>query len=196
MEVLRTKRLVLRHLIPDDSAFILALVNDPDWLRHIGDRGVRTIDDARAYLETGPIAMYAKHGFGLCGVERRESQTLIGICGLIKRDALDDVDLGFAFLPQFRGQGYAHEAARATLSHGYDDRQLGRIVAIVSAGNDVSIRLLRKLGMQRERSIRLAPDADEVELFVPMHSRAQTLDDLTAVHPRSHPPSEGASSQP
>lgn len=167
MEVIQTDRLVLRWLTTEDAGFIRELLNDPDWLRYIGDRGVRTLEDARDYLLQGPIAMYAQVGFGLYRVELRESRVAIGICGLIKRDALKDVDLGFAFLPQYRGQGYAYEAAAATLEYGKRKLGLSRIVAIVSPENHLSIQLLRKLGLRFERKIRLQSGSDEVHLFGP-----------------------------
>src|SRR5690606_38235364 len=103
LKVLETQRLVLRRLSAADAPFVLELLNDPAWLEHIGDRGVRTLDDARAYLAAGPVAMYAEHGFGLYLVEVREDGAPAGICGLVRRDFLDDVDLGFAFLPRYRG---------------------------------------------------------------------------------------------
>ncbi len=167
MEVLRTNRLVLRWLSTEDAEFVYELVNDPDWLRYIGDRGVRTLDDARGYLLHGPIAMYARHGFGLYCVELRESGAPIGICGLLKREALEDVDIGFAFLPHYRARGYAYEAAAATLEYGRRTLELSRIVAIVSPENHVSMRLLQKLGLTLERTLRLAPEAEEVCLFGP-----------------------------
>lgn len=151
MSVLETERLSLRRLAEDDAAFILELVNDPDWLRFIGDRGVRTPDDARAYVLNGPAASYARHGFGLYLVELRDGSTPVGMCGLLKRDWLDDVDVGFAFLPRFRGMGLAHEAARATLDFATGVLGLPRIAAIVSPENAGSIRLLEKLGMRFER---------------------------------------------
>ena len=165
MEVLRTDRLVLRWLDTGDAEFIHELMNDPDWLRYIGDRGIRTPEDARAYLQQGPMAMYAEHGFGLYRVELREGGTPIGICGLIKRDALEDVDIGFAFLPQFRGRGYAFEAAEGTLEFGWRTLGLSRIVAIVSPENRVSMLLLEKLGFVMERRVQLTPGASEVCLF-------------------------------
>src|SRR5438270_3424377 len=131
LEVLRTERLVLRRLTAGDADFILALVNDPDWLRYIGDRRIRTREDASAYLLAGPLAMYDRLGFGLYRVELRESGVPIGICGLLKRDALDDVDIGFAMLPHFRARGYAFEAAAATLAYGQRELGLLRIVAVV-----------------------------------------------------------------
>jgi RimJ/RimL family protein N-acetyltransferase len=167
VEVLRTERLILRRLTTDDAGFILALMNDPDWLRYIGDRGVRSLDDARAYLLAGPLAMYDQRGFGLYRVELRESGDSIGICGLLKRDTLDDVDIGFAILPAFRAQGYAFEAAAATLAYAKRELGLTRIVAIVSPENDASMRLLRKLGLALERTVRLTPNAKEVGIFAP-----------------------------
>lgn len=165
MEVLRTDRLVLRCLNTGDAEFIHVLMNDPDWLRYIGDRGIHTPEDARAYLQQGPMAMYAERGFGLYRVELREGGTPIGICGLIKRDALEDVDIGFAFLPRFRGRGYAFEAAAATLEFGRRTLGLSRIVAIVSPENRVSMLLLEKLGLVMERRVQLTPGASEVCLF-------------------------------
>ena len=165
MKIFETDRLVLRRLTLDDAAFVLELVNEPAWLQFIGDRGVRTLDDARTYLTNGPLAMYAQRGFGLFAVERKSDRALLGICGLLKRDTLDDVDLGFAFLERFRGQGYAREAAAATLAHGQRAFALDRIVAITALENPRSIQLLEKLGFVFERVIRHAPDAPESRLF-------------------------------
>ena len=164
MNVLSTERLVLRHLDESDASFIVELMNDPDWLRFIGDRGVRTLDDARGYIATGPGAMYARYGFGLYAVERRDEPGPIGICGLVRRDWLEDADLGFAFLPRFRRAGYAREAAAATLEHA---AALGRkrVLAIVSPENEVSVRLLTTLGMTFQRMDRPAPDAAEVCVY-------------------------------
>jgi len=147
---METDRLILRWLSAGDAAFILELVNDADWLRYIGDKGVRNLDDARGYIDKGPIDMYRRLGFGLYRVELKTDGTPIGICGLIKRETLDDVDIGFAFLPQFRSQGYGSEAARETLEHGRDVFGLKRVVAITSADNEASGRLLEKIGLRFE----------------------------------------------
>jgi [ribosomal protein S5]-alanine N-acetyltransferase len=163
--VIETERLVLRRLDADDAAFIVALVNDPDWLRHIGDKNVRSLDDARAYLSNGPIASYEKHGFGLFAVERRDDGALIGMCGLIKRDTLDDVDIGFAYLPAYRAQGYAREAAAATLAYARDAHGLKRVVAIVSPANHASARLLERVGFRYESPVRTAADRDPIDLY-------------------------------
>lgn len=163
-KILETDRLILRKLSVDDAAFILKLVNDPLWLRFIGDRGVHTLADARDYILKGPVAMYARLGFGLYLVERKRDGPPLGICGLIKRDALEDVDLGFAFLPEYRAQGYAYESAAAVLAYGQSVLGLKRIVAITSPDNDRSANLLEKLGFTFEKMFQL-PAADEVKLF-------------------------------
>src|SRR5688572_24048547 len=121
MIVLETERLQLRYLSADDAPFIVELLNDPDWLQFIGDKSVRTLGDARAYLRDGPIAMYPREGFGLYLVVLRAQAKPIGLCGLIRRSGLADVDIGFAFLPAFRGSGYALESAAAVLAHGRDN---------------------------------------------------------------------------
>jgi RimJ/RimL family protein N-acetyltransferase len=163
--VCETERLTLRHLVVDDAAFIVELLNDPDWLRYIGDKGVRTLDDARAYLENGPIAMYARHGFGLFCVELKSNRTPIGMCGLIKRDTLPDVDIGFAFLPRYRARGYAREAAEATLAYGRDAIGLRRVVAITSPDNDASGRLLQAIGLSFECLQQLPGGASPVRYY-------------------------------
>jgi [ribosomal protein S5]-alanine N-acetyltransferase len=163
--VIETPRLTLRRLTLDDAPFILELVNDADWLRHIGDKNVHSLDDARAYLTNGPIDMYARLGFGLFAVERRDDGAIIGMCGLIKRDTLDDVDIGFAFLPAYRGAGYAQEAAEATLAWGREALGLPRVVAIVSPKNAASAKLLERCGLRRESRIELAAGKDPVDLF-------------------------------
>jgi len=166
MKSLDTDRLSIRRLTVDDAGFILRLLNEESFLRNIGDRGVRTLDDARAYILTGPVASYERYGFGLFLVEGRHNQTPMGICGLLKRDGLDDADIGFAFVPEFWSQGFAFESAAAVMCFGRDVIGLPRIVAIVSPGNDRSISLLEKLGLRFERMIRWPADTgSELKLF-------------------------------
>ncbi len=164
MTVVETDRLVLRRLSPDDAQFILELLNQPSFLRFIGDKGVRTREDAVRYLEDGPLASYARFGFGLYRVELKDTGTPIGMCGLLKRDTLPDADIGFAFLPDYWSAGYAFEAADAVMNYG-KRLGLGRIVAITSLDNDASIKLLGKIGMKFEGIIKLADDQAEVKLF-------------------------------
>lgn len=164
VNVLETDRLILRWLSADDAEFVLGLVNEPSWLQFIGDRGVRSLNDARAYIQNGPAAMYNRFGFGLYLVQRKEDGARLGMCGLIKREGLADVDIGFAFFPRFWSKGYAYEAAAAVMDHG---RALGlrRIVAITSPDNQSSIKLLQKLGMKFERNMTLPGPSSEVMLF-------------------------------
>ena len=165
LHVLDTARLSLRQLAPTDAAFILELVNDPDWLRYIGDRGIHTEDAARDYITQGPRAMYARFGFGLWRVELRAGGTPVGLCGLIKRDWLDDVDIGFALLPAYRGHGYAYEAAAATLDHGRAALGLERIAAIVAPDNAGSVRLLHRLGLRFERMVTTPGETTAICLY-------------------------------
>ena len=164
MHVLQTDRLTLRRFTLDDAEFIFRLVNDPSWLQFIGDKNVRNLDDARRYLREGPLDSYERYGFGMFRVEERETGTPAGMCGLMKRDTLPDADVGYAFLPEFRGKGYAFEAAVAMLDHGRRVFGLKRILAIVSPGNANSIRVLEKAGMKFERSAEFRP-GDPVKIF-------------------------------
>ena len=165
LKVLETDRLILRWVSLEDAEFILGLLNEPSWLQFIGDKGVRTLEDARAYILKGPVDMYSRLGFGLYLVELKESVLPIGMCGLIKRDTLEDVDIGFAFLPAYWRKGYAYEAAAAVLAYGEKVLGLNRIVAITSLDNDRSAKLLEKLGLRFEKMLKLAPGSDEVKLF-------------------------------
>ena len=164
-EVLETERLTLRHATTADDRFIFELVNDPAFIRNIGDRGVRTLADAERYVLDGPIASYEKFGFGMYVVEVRESGTPIGLCGFVKRDWLPDVDIGFAFLPQYRSQGYARESASAVRRYGHEVLGLTRIVAIVSSANADSIRLLEKIGLRFEGMGRPVNEDADIKLF-------------------------------
>ncbi len=165
MQIFETERLVLSELVPEDAPFILELVNEPDWLRFIGDRGVRNLDDARAYIQKGPMDMYARLGFGLYKVALKADGTPLGMCGLLKRDSLPDVDIGFAVLARFRGRGYAREAAEATLAYAGDNCGLKRTLAITAPDNERSIGLLQKLGFTYEKTLQLSADGGESKLF-------------------------------
>ena len=165
MTPLITARLTLRPFAPDDAAFIVELLNDPGWLRNIGDRKVRTQDDAREYLHKSAIAHAALHGFALGAVQRNRDGALIGMCGLIRRDGFDDVDLGYAFLPAYRGQGHAREAAAAWLACGFERFDLKRIVAITSVDNAASGKVLEAIGMRFEQRMRVAGHEEDSLLY-------------------------------
>jgi RimJ/RimL family protein N-acetyltransferase len=162
---LKTERLLIRQFTVEDTEFIVELLNQPSFIRFIGDKKVRTIEDARNYIQTGPLDSYKRYGFGSCMVQLKDTNEPIGMCGLLKRDALEHPDLGFAFLPEAWGKGYAFEAASAALLQARDVLRLGRILAITNPDNDSSMKLLNRLGFQFERLIRLSNDADQVNLF-------------------------------
>ncbi len=162
---LDTQRLTIRRMAEADAPFILELLNDAAFLRYIGDKNVRTLDDARRYIAEGPVASYVRFGFGLDVVRLKSDGTPIGICGLLKRDALPEPDIGFAYLAPYCGLGYGHEAADACLSHARTVLTLPRVLAITSPDNMASIRLLEKLGFGFERLTSLAEGQSEVKLF-------------------------------
>lgn len=155
--VIETARLELRRFTPDDAAFVLSLLNDPGWLEFIGDKGIRTEDGARAYIQKSLMGLYERLGYGLYLVALKDG-TPIGMCGLIKRDSLEDVDIGFAFLPAYCGQGYAREAAAAVLEYARKELQLTRVIAITMPENHNSVNLLQKIGLSFERMISMSPN--------------------------------------
>jgi RimJ/RimL family protein N-acetyltransferase len=165
LKVLETDRLILRWLSVENAEFILQLLNEPSFVRFIGDKGVRSIDDARDYILRGPVDSYERFGFGLYLIELKEDSVPIGICGLLKRESLEDVDIGFAFLPQFWKKGYAFESASAVMTYGRNVVGLSRIVAITSPDNEASIRVLEKLGLRFERMTKLSENGPEIKLF-------------------------------
>jgi RimJ/RimL family protein N-acetyltransferase len=166
--VVESDRLELRTIDLDDAAFLFDLLNQPSFIRFIGDKGVRSLEDARDYIRSGPLASYQRFGFGMYRTVLKESQASIGICGLLKRDSLEDVDVGFAFLPQYWSKGYAFEAASAVMAYGREALGVGRMVAVTSADNYGSIRVLEKLGMRFEAMVRLFADSPEIKLFGPV----------------------------
>ena len=165
MNVLETERLLIRQLNAADAGFILELLNDPFFIQNIGDRNVRTLEDARAYILNGPVVSYAKNGFGLSLVILKETGESIGMCGLIKRDALEDVDIGYAFLPRYWSKGYAIESTLGMKAYAKDVIQLRRLVGIVDPANEGSIRVLEKTGLTYEKMIKLSEDDIELKLF-------------------------------
>ena len=171
MNVLESERLVLREFDLDDAEFILELLNESAFVRFIGDKGVRTRADAREYLEKGPLDSYRRFGFGLYLASLRADGMPIGMCGLVKREGLADVDVGFALLSRYWSRGYAAEAAAAVLDYGRRTLNLGRIVAIAKPDNQASLAVLEKIGLEFERTIRLADDGPELKLFGPGAAR-------------------------
>lgn len=163
--MIETDRLTLRKFAEDDAEFILRLLNEPSFLEFVGDKGVRTLDEARQYIREGPVASYREHGFGLYLVQRRADGASIGMCGLLKRATLDDPDLGFGFVPESWSQGFATESARAVLDRARRLHGLNRVVAITTRSNDSSIRVLEKIGLRFEKMVCLSSDAPEICLY-------------------------------
>jgi len=165
MKVLETERLQLRWLTTDDALFIIGLLNDPSFLRFIGDKGVRTLEDARRFIVDGPMKSYQTNRFGLNLVELKPDRTPIGICGLVMRDTLPEPDIGFAFLPAYWNRGYACEAVQAVMDHARHGLGMDRVLAITTPDNHASAKLLGKIGFHFERMLKLTQDAPEVKLF-------------------------------
>jgi ribosomal-protein-alanine N-acetyltransferase len=169
MQNIETERLLLRPLGMQDADFIIELLNDPSFIENIGDRKVHSVEDAHNYILKGPVTSYEKNGFGLCLVILKETGESIGMCGLIKRDALEDVDLGYAYLPRYWSNGYAVEAAKATLNFGWQVIGLKRIVAITDPLNNPSNRVLEKLGFVFEKMVKLAVDDIDLNMYAIHH---------------------------
>ena len=165
MKITETEHLELRQLYIDDAPFILKLTNDPGWLRFIGDKGIKTIEDARGYILEGPVKSYRQFGFGLFLTILKQANIPMGICGLLKRDYLDHADLGFAFLPEFRGKGFAAEASAAVVNWGKERLGLRRILAITRPDNHRSVKLLKKSGFTFVKPMTSPVDHTDIHLF-------------------------------
>lgn len=164
--ILETERLYLRKFTPDDADFVLQLLNSPCYLQYIGDKGVRTLKDARRYIIEGPMLAWEQHGYGFAVVLLKKGAGVpIGGCGLINREGLSGPDIGFAFLPDYAGRGYGFEIAKATLEYGKAKLQLTRVLGITLPTNLASIGLLKKVGLEYQYMVRLPGDKQEVMLF-------------------------------
>jgi len=162
---LETERMLLRRVTLDDAGFMLSIWNDPAFIRNVGDRGIRSIEEAEAALQEGAFRLYKEYGYGPYCMSLKKDGTLVGICGLFRRDNLDDPDIGFGVLPDYCGKGLAGEAAEAVITHARDDLAIEVLTAIVSPGNSVSIGLIEKLGLKFERGITMPGEEDEISLY-------------------------------
>ncbi len=160
-----TDRLRMRRMTEDDAGHMLAIWNDPGFVRFVGDRGIRGETQARRAMRDGILKLYADHGYGPYLLESLDGGSPMGICGLFKRENLDHPDLGYSLLPDFRGRGYALEAARAVLAHARDELGISEILAIVSPANTRSTQLLEKVGMTFRRKLRMPDDERDVALY-------------------------------
>jgi len=163
--ILETERLSLREFNTTDATFIIQLLNSKGWLKFIGDRHIKTLEQAENYLTNGPMKSYSVNGFGLSMVELKNTHTPIGMCGLIKRDNLPDIDIGFAFLEEFMGNGYAFEIAQATINFAKESLKKETILAITLPTNVRSINLLKKIGMKFEKNFSFEGSTEELMLF-------------------------------
>jgi RimJ/RimL family protein N-acetyltransferase len=163
--IVESERLRLREFTVADTDFILQLVNSEGWIKYIGDRNIKTQQQAVDYLNNGPIKSYLANGFGLCMVELRGSKTPIGMCGLLRRDYLPHLDLGFAFLPSYTRKGYAHEIATETLKFAFDHLKQESVLAITLPTNLSSIKLLKKLGMNYSRKLPSSDSGEELLVY-------------------------------
>ena len=164
--MLDTERLRLRKMTLDDTGLMLAVWNDPAFIRHVGDRGIRTTEDARDAMRKGALHLYEAYGYGPYRIALKDNDTPIGICGLFRRDGLDEPDIGYSTLPDFCGQGYAYEAATAVLDYAQAELALQRLIAIISPTNEASIGLIRKLGFEFERMHTMPDDEEEICIYV------------------------------
>ncbi|TRX59451.1 GNAT family N-acetyltransferase [Fulvivirga sp. M361] len=180
--ILETERLSLREFEISDADFILKLVNTPDWLKFIGDKGVKSVDSAENYLKNGPIKSYKEHGYGLWLVQLKDPGTPIGMCGLVNRATLENIDIGFAMLPEYSGLGYGFEMANATLTYAKNSLGIHKVVAITDPNNIASIKLLNKIGLHFEKTLNLSEN-DSVLLFSPLSNTKdrKDIDKLTTV---------------
>ncbi len=163
--VLETQRLLLRRVTLDDADLMLSIWNDPAFVRYVGDRGVRTIEQAKTALTEGVLRLFERYGYGPFCVVRKTDGMRIGICGLFRREVLDDPDIGFALLPQYCGSGFAGEAARAVVAHARDDLGIDMLTAIVSPDNAPSVGLIGKLGFSFDRGITMPGEEQEISLY-------------------------------
>ena len=165
MTLLETERLLINMITQDDASFLYALMNDKDWILNIGDRGIRTIEDAEDFIKTRFFKSYKENGFGFYSMVIKDTLEMIGIVGLVNREGLEHIDIGYGILPEFRGQGFAYEATKAVYDYSQDTLKLKKIVAIVNPDNIRSIKLLQKLGLNFEKMVRLPDEDNDIKLF-------------------------------
>lgn len=163
--ILETERLLIREFTPEDAPYILEQLTSEEWLRFIGDRNVYDLAGARNYLVSHLIPSYVEKGFGFYAVDLKSKGTTIGMCGLVKRDELEDIDIGFAFLPAYFGQGFAFESARAVRDYAFEHLKQERICAITLAENRSSINLLKKLGLHYKKQVLFSNPHEELMLY-------------------------------
>lgn len=165
MNIIETKRLTLREYTENDAPFIMRLLNEPAFIQNIGDRKIRTEEDAKSYITTRLVESYKKNGFGLFMVELKDNKTPIGMCGLVKRDPKEDPDIGFAFVPEFWNKGYAVESSLGVLDYAKNNLKLKRILGITIPSNIGSIKTLERVGLKFEKISTSKDDGKEIRVY-------------------------------
>ena len=163
--MIKSDRLIFEQPSPEHASFIFRLLNDPDWIKYVGDRNIKTNQDAITFIEERLLALFREWGFGLWIVRQTSDKTPLGICGLVKRESLPDPDLGFAFLPEYRRQGFAREASTAVIDFASREKNLKRLLAITVSYNKPSKNLLTDLGFIFQKNIELSDDDEQLELY-------------------------------
>ncbi|TQV74743.1 GNAT family N-acetyltransferase [Aliikangiella marina] len=167
MALIETDRLILRDFTLDDAAFVLNLVNEPSWLENIGDKNVHNLQDAEDYILNGPMKSYQENGYGLYMAELKLKSVPVGMCGLVKRDFFVEPDVGFAFLPEYWGLGFASESAKAVLEFARDELSIDRVLGITNIDNRGSMRVLEKIGLKYDKIVDLPGYQEQSRLFIP-----------------------------
>ena len=164
-QAFETGRLLLRPTTEADAAFILELLNTSKWLKYIGDRGVYNLEDAKEYIRTKITRQLERLGYANYTVIRKVDGVKMGSCGLYDREGLEGVDIGFAFLPDYEGQGYAFESASKIKELAFNNFGLHQLNAITMPANTASRRLLEKLGFTSIKTVKLPNDPEDLLLY-------------------------------
>jgi len=166
MVIAETDRLLLSKITIDDAPFILELVNTPDWIKYIGDRNIKTVEQAETHIKNNQLKCYETHGFGYYKLQvKAENLKTIGTSGLLRRDNLEHVDIGFSFIPDYHGKGYGFEAASEIMKLAKDKFNIKTLCAITLPINQPSINLLEKLGLSYQKTVKPFEDDEELLLF-------------------------------
>lgn len=165
MIVCESERLAIRRVLLEDAGFLVRQLNQPSWLRYIGDRAVRSVEDAERYIESRMLEQYRTLGYGMNVVQLKSTGEPVGVCGLVKRDALPCPDLGFALLEDYWGMGYGLEAAAAVVGHACQVLGMSRLLAVTTADNERSGRILVELGFRLWKESYRMDEGEEVRLY-------------------------------
>jgi [ribosomal protein S5]-alanine N-acetyltransferase len=142
-------RLNIKPISLEDQEFILNLVNSEGWLKNIGDRNIKNLEDVSKYIDK--ILSHESYFYNV--VELKATHEKIGIITFLYRATQKYPDFGFAFLPEFENKGFAFEASKIYLNEIFRNSTLDKIIGITMPSNKKSIKLLKKLGFEFEKII-------------------------------------------